>query len=75
VVFWLRNQKIEKPVQYHDMKRSGEKCRSFFFEPPRIADIAAREFPHFNVAKGVERKRMPVTRWVVGFWIQPIGKS
>jgi len=56
------------------MKRFEKNHRSFVFEPPQVADIVAREFPYLNIAKGVEKKRMPVTRWVIEFWIQPIGK-
>jgi len=57
------------------MKKAGKNCQPFTFGSPRLAGMAAHELVRIGAAKPIEKKRMPVTEWVVGFWVQPIGKS
>jgi len=75
VDFYLGKANLKSRTQNHDMKKFQKKCRPFFFESPQVAGTTADDRQHLNMAKRAEKKRMPVTRWEIGSWIQPIGKS
>jgi len=72
--FHLGKPNLKSRAPIHAMKKNGKKCQPFTFESPRGTGMAARELSHVGAAKPIEKRRMPVTEWVIGFWIQPIGK-